>query len=529
MDGQSPRTKEKLLDAMLDGLIDAVVVIDAFGRIVRASRSVEDHFGWLPTELKGQNINVLIPEPHHSAHDGYLERFRRTGRTWILGTVREFEVVRKDGVLISCELSVSELKITPEDEAGEGAVREQPLYCGSFRDVTERAQARRALRTSEAKFRAVFEHENQIVLLLDAEGTITEANAPALERIGLESKAVIGQRLEKASLWSAEPGHCQAVARAYSEALREGLGVARADVMVAQERLGAFSRSGPPLGRAVGANGAPFPHEVSIRVLSSADESMPAAIVEVRDVTDLVESERRESAVIRSLARVGEESAVLAHELRSPVSSLELALKAVGRQLGEGENAVLHELAERMRRLEELLTRTLRFSKPLDLELKAIPVAEAFGLALSREAEQARAARIRTKVAVGSGTPPVLADESALGDVLANLVRNAVQAQPEGGAITLQATTLDLRTNRPFVRMTVIDQGPGIPASMRESMFQLFRTEKEDGTGLGLALVRKIAEEHGATVSLESGEGGRGLAVTLDWPAAVFPSKETLP
>ncbi|MGK0483694.1 MAG: PAS domain S-box-containing protein [Planctomycetota bacterium] len=503
--------KTELLDALLDGLIDAVIVIDSFGLIVRASRSVERHFGWIATELEGENIKVLIPEPHHSNHDSYLERYRRTGKTWILGTVREFDVVRRDGSLVTCELSISEIV----HGEGEGA-----LYCGSFRDVTERIRARQALRRSEGKFRAVFEHENQMVLLLDKEGRITEVNEPALARIGVLPSAVVGKQIHEAPFWSPLPGNRDGVCRALEVAQESGLGVERADVCIPNEiALESHHRLPPDMGlKASGCHGShPYAHEVSIRYIDSPQEGAPAGIVEVRDITALVDFERRESAVMRSLARVGEESAVLAHELRSPVSSLELALKAVGRQLGEKDNAMLEELAGRMRRLEELLSRTLRFSRPLELRLEPVSPAEAFGRAAAHEAAAIRKGAHVVNISVDPGTPSLLADPAALNDLLANLLRNGIEAQPEGGRVTLRAEPCPGSSN--MIRLAVDDDGPGIPEAEREAMFRLFRTEKEDGTGLGLALVRKIADEHGASVRLGQGEHGQGLSVMLDWPS----------
>lgn len=516
MDRAASNAESSLLDALLDGLLDAVVVINSHGTIVRASSSVESHFGWRPAELEGQNVKVLVPEPHRTNHDGYLERYRKTGKTWILGTAREFEVVRKDGSHIPCELSVSKIDGTDAREA---------LYCGSFRDITERTRARQALRRSEEKFRAVFEHENQIVLLLDPSGLVTEANAPALARIGMNPAAVVGKALHEAPFWSSLPGNRDAVVRALDAANQDGLGITRADVCIPDDLDNGFTPGAKvELGHQAGgcAGGRPFAHEVSIRVLPSDSEGAPAAIVEVRDITALVESERRESAVIRSLARVGEESAVLAHELRSPVSSLELALKAVGRQLGTEENSMLIELAERMRRLEELLNRTLRFSRPLELRLQEVNVSDALGRALEHEAVAIRQGSCRASVSIQPGTPPILADPAALTDLLSNLVRNAIEAQPEGGRVALSAAPSPDQPG--VVTIAVGDDGPGIPPAERESAFRLFRTGKEDGTGLGLPLVRKIAEEHGARVRMTDGEHGQGLLVVLDWPTATPPT-----
>lgn len=179
---------------------------------------------------------------------------------------------------------------------------------------------------------------------------------------------------------------------------------------------------------------------------------------------------------------------------------------------------MLVELADRMRRLEELLTRTLRFSRPLELRVEPVAAADALGNALLHESAAVQGQALHTSVSVDPETPLLSADPAALNDLLANLVRNAVDAQPGGGRIHLRAEP-DPKDPSGRVRLSISDEGPGIPRAEREEMFRLFRTEKQDGTGLGLALVRKIAEEHHATVSMEDGEHGHGLTVVLSWPA----------
>lgn len=114
--------------AALAAALDPIITIDAFGVIESASDSVVRVFGWTPGELIGRNVGVLMPEPHRSAHDGYLARYAATGTTRILNTRRRFEAERKDGTRFPIELSVSRADIP---------TRADPLFVGIIRDLSD--------------------------------------------------------------------------------------------------------------------------------------------------------------------------------------------------------------------------------------------------------------------------------------------------------------------------------------------------------------------------------------------------------
>lgn len=118
-------------EAVLASTLDPVITIDCFGTIIAASRSVERVFGYAPDELVGQNVSVLMPEPHRSNHDRYLARYRGTGETNILGRTREFEAVRRDGARIPVELSVSRVDVPGQ---------RLPLFTGIIHDISERKE-----------------------------------------------------------------------------------------------------------------------------------------------------------------------------------------------------------------------------------------------------------------------------------------------------------------------------------------------------------------------------------------------------
>lgn len=115
------------------GALDPIITIDSAGIIQSVSESVQRVFGWTTAELIGRNVSVLMPEPHHSAHDGYLACYHATGRTEHLNRARRFEAVRKDGTFFPIEVCVSRVDV------GGVAVRDAPLFVGIIRDLSEHA------------------------------------------------------------------------------------------------------------------------------------------------------------------------------------------------------------------------------------------------------------------------------------------------------------------------------------------------------------------------------------------------------
>ena len=117
--------------AVLAAALDPIVTIDSMGTIQSASDSIERVFGWKPQEIIGENVKLLMPEPHYSAHDLYLENYRRTHQTNIMNRTREFNAVRKDGTQFPIELSVSRVDIPGSAE---------PWFMGILHDISERKQ-----------------------------------------------------------------------------------------------------------------------------------------------------------------------------------------------------------------------------------------------------------------------------------------------------------------------------------------------------------------------------------------------------
>jgi two-component system sensor kinase FixL len=151
-------------DALMDAAVDAIVIIDRQGLIQRFNRAAEKLFGYGAAEVRGQNVSLLMPEPHHSRHDGYLARYARTGEAAIIGRGREEFGLRRDGGTFPMLLSVGEIK-----QAGLQG------YVGIIRDLTEVRRALEQVRSLEEQLL----HADRLVILGElTAGIAHEINQP---------------------------------------------------------------------------------------------------------------------------------------------------------------------------------------------------------------------------------------------------------------------------------------------------------------------------------------------------------------
>ena len=478
---QELRRSELRLQAVLAGMMDAVVTIDSFGTIQRASRSVEEVFGYAPEELLGQNVKLLMPEPHRSAHDGYLERYRETGQTWILDRTREFEVVRKDGTAITCDLSVSRIDVPGETE---------PLFCGSFRDVTERKRSALALAESERRLRAIFDQEFQLVGLMRPDGKVVECNQAAVAITGREREDIVAH-----FFWDV----CWPEQDAFHARMRAG---------VERARAGEFVRFEAVLPRP---DGTERVLDISLKPIRGASDAVELILGEGRDITALKRSQQRELSMLRSLASIGEQAAVLTHEIKNPITAVNAALRAVSEQLGEDHQLVLGELVEKMRRLEGLMRRTLSFVRPIELEREQCRLGPLVRATVQDLSEAFEEQGTELLVDVEEGLPKLRVDTELFGDVLINLLVNAREALEEGGRVEVR-----VRRDGGELCVHVQDDGPGVPAQLEEQLFEPFVTSKRQGTGIGLALARRLVVEHGGKLEHHRpAEGGACFTLRL--------------
>lgn len=244
------------------------------------------------------------------------------------------------------------------------------------------------------------------------------------------------------------------------------------------------------------------------------------AIENARLYRDLRESLVRlhgaQESMVRAerLAAVGTLAASLAHEVRNPLNSINLQLVLLSRRVGrlaEPERGRLEPLVEAARRevtrLETLVQEFLSLSSLDRLRLAPRSPGEVLREVARLMAPVAREHGIAVREQIPGRLPDIPLDADKLKQALINLVRNAIEAMPSGGSLTLSAALGD-----GAVQLRVADTGVGIPPGV--DVFDVFLTTKEGGTGLGLPIARRIVEAHGGRISYES-RPGAGTVFTV--------------
>ncbi len=244
----------------------------------------------------------------------------------------------------------------------------------------------------------------------------------------------------------------------------------------------------------------------------------------VRDLTrsraeaeETMESERLNALTLLA--------AGVAHEIGNPLNSLDIHLQLLGRKfrkLPPGDRGPLEENLATARaeiaRLDSILRQFLQAVRPTVPRRERQDLEELIRQAVGLLDPELGSRQIAVEVEVSAGMPPAMVDGVQFQQVLYNLIRNAYQALPAGeGRIAVRAGFNDYEH-----RITIEDNGTGIPPEVMGSIFEPYRTTKSAGSGLGLLIVRRIVREHGGEISIES-EEGCGTRVVIHLPRAERP------
>lgn len=223
------------------------------------------------------------------------------------------------------------------------------------------------------------------------------------------------------------------------------------------------------------------------------------------------------------LAALGRLSAGVAHEIRTPLTSLKLFFQAMRDEGVSSEHAEDLRIAlQQVQRIENTINHFLNFARPRQPSLAEVDFHHLIDDALVIVRPRANQQEVDIRTAIAADLPRVEADVRQLGEALVNLLSNALEVMPDGGRLAIAVETeTDYSAGREqrWVRIDVTDTGPGIRDEDLDRLFEPFFTTKASGSGLGLAIVRGTLERHGGTVEVHT-RLGEGTTFSLYLPPA---------
>ncbi len=255
-----------------------------------------------------------------------------------------------------------------------------------------------------------------------------------------------------------------------------------------------------------------------------------------KDLTQIEQREEQDRLKDR-LAALGQMAASLAHEIRNPLASIEVTCGLLRRRIGgdDASRKLLAKVAQEVRRLNETITSSLEFVRPLTMTFAPAPLGPVLREAVSVAERRRGGPDLRVRLHDGGDPTPFLMDRDRLRQVFENLILNALEALDGRGIVEIDVETREPGTQmvpyaprgaaetdpfaeaRRYAVIRVRDDGPGIPAERRDRIFVPFFTTKEKGSGVGLSMVKKIVDGHRGLIDVDDAKGG-GTVFTVRLP-----------
>lgn len=469
--------------ANLDAALDAIIEMDGKGIISGWNSRAAEIFGWSAEKVVGRRLSeTIMPDRFRPAHEEGLRHFLETGEGPILNRRIEVTALHRDGHEFPIKLAVAPIR-------RRGSYR----FIAFIEDITHHKQAEKALRESRKQFRDLVERINDWVWEIDGNAVYTYVSPRVRNLLGYKPKEVIG-KTPFDLMPEPEAKRVEAFFREQKEKSQ------------AFEALENTNRHKDGRLVVLETSGAPFFAE---------DGTLLGYRGVNRDITErkrveeaLRESDRMKTAFVRTVA----------HEFRAPLISIqEFSELLLSREdlSGEQSRELLGTIHERSAALGRTVSDILEITRieegqGLPLIQEPCPVKELFdrlGPFL-----ETKASRHRMEITLAEEDARVLVDEAKIGNVLENIVSNALKYSAEGSLVQIRG-----EPEGDFYRVTVTDHGIGMTAEQVDRIFDKFYRADETratvaGVGLGMSIVKNIVEAHGGRIWVKS-EPCRGTTV----------------
>jgi PAS domain S-box-containing protein len=487
---ESIQAHETILSSVINTVMEGIIVIDAHGLIHAFNPSAEKIFGYKQAEVLGRSITILMPEPHRSQHDSYVQRYLNGGPAKIIGIGREVAGLRKDGSNIPIYLAVSEMQLG-----------DKRMFTGIIRDITERKQAENRLQELLEMNSRIVSNSTQGIMLFDTNGQCVLANEMAVKINGVPAVAtLLGWNFHDIPTWK-ESGLYNTVLHALKSNIQQR-GEYRLTTSCGNESWVIVDL---------------IPYWIDslqylyLLVLFTDVREFRHAELELNKAKQMAEAANQ--AKSNFLAQ-------MSHEIRTPMNAiLGMTQLALGTELNATQSDYIKEANNATRSLLGILNDILDTSKieagmltfeqisfDLDKEIKALQ---------SILSVTAHEQGIDLEFSLDKDVPrELVGDPLRLRQVLTNLISNAIKFTHEGKT-TVKVSLLEKQTDQQRAQLyfEVIDTGIGISKEQQLHLFEPFLqgdssiSRRYGGTGLGLAISKKLVERMEGEIGVKSQPG----------------------
>ncbi|GEO02692.1 hypothetical protein AAE02nite_03560 [Adhaeribacter aerolatus] len=510
--GQEDFETQSRLQAIIDTAIDGIITIDDKGIIETVNPAAARIFGFAPDEIIGLNVKILMPEPDHSQHDSYIQNYHRTGIPQIIGKGREVLGRKKDGTVFPFLLSISEVKL-----------KNKKIFTGIIHDITGLKKAEDALRESENKINAIIHAAVDGIITIDKRGIMEMVNPSAARLFGYEAGELLGKSVNMLMPEPDQSNHDGYMEHYHQTGQRRIIGIGREVTGMRKD-------------------GSIFPFFLSISEVKLADRTVYTGFV--HDITQQKLNEERLRRYAAELERSNLElqdfAYVSSHDLQEPLRKIQAfgdRLKTKDQQnLSEQGKDYLERMMNAASRMQNLINDLLSFSR---VTTKAKPfMSVSLDQVLTEVLSDLEILIERTHAEIIRSPLPVIeAEPTQMRQLFQNLVSNAIKFRKENEKpiINIYAKHIQKKahlTATPGDEVTDIyveDNGIGFDEKYLDRIFNIFQRlegHKYEGSGIGLAICRKIAIRHGGDITAKSQPGvGTRFIITL---ALKQPKEKTI-
>lgn len=544
----NPGEANKILEAIFADAIDGIITIDSKGVVEAINPAAAELFDYLPEEVIGQNIKMLMPAPYQQEHDGYIQHYRDTQKPKIIGIGREVKGQRKDGSIFPFFLSISEIKL-----------EDRNIFAGIIHDISDIKEKEKELLYSQDKFKAIFESAVDAIVIIDKKGIIQLVNPATAHLFGHEVAAMEGQNINLLMGPPHQAEHDDYMQRYQTTQVPKIIGIGRE--VPAMHKDGHFfpimlSVSEISLNEQVYYVGLihdltkqkEIEHAIQtlneeledkviqrteelskvVNKLLSTNKQLKIEIAERKKIEEaLIDSQKELKTALEKEKELNELKSrfvsMASHEFRTPLSTILSSASLIGKYTtGEQQDKRqkhINRIKSMVNNLTSILNDFLSLSKLEEGRINVLPETFMFnGFCQSIFEEVWPLLKKGQKLDHEMLAPDqeVYLDKQLIKNILFNLISNAIKYSPVDS--TIQCHT---RSENGFILIDIIDQGMGIPMADQKHLFtRFFRASNAiniQGTGLGLNIVRNYVELLHGSIHFES-EEGKGTQFHIKFP-----------